>query len=223
MMTLASRRVTPTWRKRHEPTRLQSLAGGRGSGRRAGRPGRAGRGHAVLAAATPAWSLEADIAECCSCAIPCPCNFGHPTEKMCEGNRLIRITQGRVDGAALAGIDFLVSFSMRKWTRIYVSDALGEAQYAAFERILPLGVERVRLSVTRDAQTIRFATPASRVEMKLVAGLDGAPIRITGLPSPVFHDYVQYESVVHEHVSDGARWSHSGTNGFTSRMIAKSA
>jgi hypothetical protein len=152
---------------------------------------------------------------------------------MCEGNRLIRITQGRVDGAALAGIDFLVSFSMRKWTRIYVSDALGEAQYAAFERILPLaftkfaeisrGVERVRLSVTRDAQTIRFATPASRVEMKLVAGLDGAPIRITGLPSPVFHDYVQYESVVHEHVSDGARWSHSGTNGFTSRMIAKSA
>jgi len=190
-------------------------------------------GQAVLAAATPAWSLDADIAECCSCAIPCPCNFGHPTEKMCEGNRLIRITQGRVDGAALAGIDFLVSFSMRKWTRIYVSDALGEAQYAAFERILPLaftkfaeisrGVERVRLSVTRDAQTIRFATPASRVEMKLVAGLDGAPIRITGLPSPVFHDYVQYESVVHEHVSDGARWSHSGTNGFTSRMIAKSA
>ncbi len=188
---------------------------------------------AVRAAGTPAWALEADIAECCSCAIPCPCNFGRPTEKMCEGNRLIQITQGQVDGAALAGIDFLVSFSMRKWTRIYVSDALTDAQYAAFDRILPLafpkfldisrGIERVKLAVTRDAQVIRFTTPASSVEMKLVAGLDGAPIRITGLPSPVFHDYVQYESVVHEHVSDGARWSHSGTNGFTSRMIVKSA
>jgi len=188
---------------------------------------------AARAVGAPAWALEADIAECCSCAIPCPCNFGRPTKKMCEGNRLIQITQGQIDGADLAGIDFLVSFSMGKWTRIYVSDALADAQYAAFDRILPLAypkfleisrsIERVQLTVTREAGIIRFATPASRVEMTLVAGLDGVPIRITGLPSPVFHDYVQYESVVHEHVSEGARWSHSGTNGFTSRMIVKSA
>jgi len=188
---------------------------------------------AAFAAGTPAWALEADVAECCSCAIPCPCNFGRPTDKTCEGNRLIQIEQGQIDGLDLAGIDFLVSFEMRKWARFYVSDALSDAQYAAFERILPLafagfdkisrGVERVKLTVAREAALLRFSTPASNVEMKLVAGLDRAPIRITGLPSPVFHDYVQYESIVHEHRSEGASWSHSGTNGFTSRMIAKSA
>jgi len=188
---------------------------------------------AAHAADVPAWAFEADVAECCSCAIPCPCNFARPTEKRCDGNRLIQIREGQVGGAPLAGIDFLVTFWMGKWTRIYVSDALGEAQYAAFDRILPLAftkfkdlaksVERVKLDVAREADTIRFSSPASRVEMKLVAGLDGAPIRITGLPSPVFHDYVQYESVVHEHASGDERWSHTGTNGFTSRMIVESA
>lgn len=188
---------------------------------------------AALAADAPSWAFEADVAECCSCAIPCPCNFARPTDKRCDGNRLIQIREGEIEGAPLAGIDFLVSFWMGKWTRIYVSDALSAAQYDAFDRILPLAftkfkdlaksVERVKLEIVREAETIRFATPASRVEMKRVAGLNGAPIRITGLPSPVFHDYVQYESVVHEHASEGERWSHTGTNGFTSRMIVQAA
>lgn len=186
---------------------------------------------AVRAAEAAAWAFEADVAECCSCAIPCPCNFARPTDKRCDGNRLIQIREGQVGGAPLAGIDFLVTFWMGKWTRIYVSDALSTAQYAAFDRILPLAftkfkdlarsVERVKLEVVREEETIRFTTPASRVEMKRVAGLDGEPIRITGLPSPVFHDYVQYESVVHAHTSDGESWSHQGTNGFTSRMIVR--
>lgn len=185
----------------------------------------------VFATGSAAWAFEADVAECCSCAIPCPCNFARPTEKRCDGNRLIQIREGQVDGASLAGIDFLVTFWMGKWTRIYVSDALSEAQYTAFDSILPLAftkfrdlarsVERVKLEIDRAEEVIRFSTPASRVEMKRVAGLDGAPIRITGLPSPVFHDYVQYEAVVHEHSSEGERWSHQGTNGFTSRMIVQ--
>lgn len=184
------------------------------------------------AGGTTPWSVVADVAECCSCAIPCPCNFGRPTDKRCEGNRLIQIREGFVGDAGLAGTDFLVTFEMGEWARIYVSDALADAQHAAFERILPLAfsgfhkllrsTERVRLEVTRDADAVKFSTPASRVEMTRLAGLDGQPIRISGLPSPVFHDYVQYESVVHTHRSDGADWSHSGTNGFTSRMIARS-
>lgn len=187
----------------------------------------------ALAADAPAWAFEADVAECCSCAIPCPCNFARPTDKRCDGNRLIQIREGQVGGAPLAGIDFLVTFWMGKWTRIYVSDALSDAQFAAFDRILPLaftkfkdlalGITRVKLDIARGDDTIRFSVPDSRVEMKRVAGLDGAPIRITGLPSPVFHDYVQYESVVHEHASDGEQWSHKGTNGFTSRMIVRAA
>jgi hypothetical protein len=40
------------------------------------------------------------------------------------------------------------------------------------------------------------------------------------LDSPAFHDYVQYESVVHFHDSVDAQWSYSGTNGFRSEMRA---
>ena len=58
------------------------------------------------------------------------------------------------------------------------------------------------------------------VEMKPLAGLDGDRISINGLPSNVFHDYVQYESVRHVHKGPDREWSHSGTNGFTSRMLA---
>jgi hypothetical protein len=67
---------------------------------------------------------------------------------------------------------------------------------------------------------VRFSTPASVVEMKPLAGLDGGQITVSGLPSNVFHDYVQYESVRHTHKGDDRNWSYSGTNGFTSRMIA---
>ena len=67
---------------------------------------------------------------------------------------------------------------------------------------------------------VAFSTPASQVEMKPLAGLEGGRNSIDGLPSNAFHDYVQYESVKHVHEGPDRQWSHSGTNGFTSRMIA---
>ncbi|MGD9601548.1 MAG: DUF1326 domain-containing protein [Gammaproteobacteria bacterium] len=188
---------------------------------------------AARAATAPAWSVLADVAECCGCAIPCPCNFGRLTDKRCEGNRLIRIREGEFDGASLAGIDLLVAFEMRQWARIYVSDTVNDAQFATLEAALPFAftgfhkilrsLERVPLEVEARSDRMRFSTPDSTVEMTRMAGLDGAPIRITGLPSPAFHDYVQYEAVVHRHRRDGVDWSYQGTNGFTSVMRARSA
>lgn len=187
-------------------------------------------GSAGAADATSAWSLVANIAECCSCEIPCPCNFGRPTEIRCDGNRLIEITEGQVDGADLAGIRFLATFEMGKWTRIYVDERLDDAQTKACDAIMPLAfggflrlsrsVERVPLKVTRSSDLIAFSAPASEVEMKPLVGLGGGRITISGLPSDVFHDYVQYESVKHIHKGQDREWSHSGTNGFTSRMVA---
>jgi len=182
------------------------------------------------AKAQGAWSLVADLAECCSCAIPCPCNFGRPTQLRCDGNRLIEIVDGHVGERSLAGVRFVVSFEMGKWTRIYADAAMDAAQKAAFEAILPLAfagfqrgarsIEHVPVSVERSAGLIRFSTPASEVEMKPLVGLDGAPIRISGLPSNTFFDYVQYESVRHTHRDTDREWSYAGTNGFTSQMIA---
>ncbi|MCB1748190.1 MAG: DUF1326 domain-containing protein [Gammaproteobacteria bacterium] len=183
--------------------------------------------------AAAAWALEADVAECCSCAIPCPCNFGRPTDKQCLGNRLVRITRGQVGGADLAGIAFLATFDMGKWVRIELDDSLDAAHSAAFEAVFPLAFEgfhkgtvareRVPLKVTAGAGTLAWSTPTSAVEMKRLAGLDGKPITIANLPSPAFYDYTQYESVVHRHDSAQGRFDFSGTNGFTSRMVVAAA
>lgn len=183
-------------------------------------------------AAAPAWSFSANIAECCSCEIPCPCNFGRPTSLRCDGNRLIEIYEGKLNGADLTGIRFVVTFEMGKWTRIYVDDRLGDKQMEAFNSLMPLAfggflrqsrsVERVPMTVVRASELVKFSTPASTVEMKPLAGLNGGPISISGLPSNVFHDYVQYESVKHVHKGPDREWSHTGTNGFVSRMLASS-
>jgi hypothetical protein len=182
--------------------------------------------------AAPTWSFSANVAECCSCEIPCPCNFGRATSLRCDGNRLIEIYEGNVNGADLAGIRFLVTFEMGKWTRIYVDENLDDLQMDAFDILMPLAfggfsrlsrsVERVPITVVRTSELIEFSTPASKVEMKPLVGLDGSPIMISGLPSNAFHDYVQYESVRHVHNGPDREWSHSGTNGFISRMLASS-
>lgn len=174
------------------------------------------------------WSLMADLAECCSCAIPCSCNFGRPTELRCDGNRLIQIREGQFEGADLAGINFLVTFLMGSWTRIHIDDSMSDAQFAAFEKMFPVAFAgfdrmarskaRVPLDIERTDTILRFSVPESSVEMKLLPGLDGNPIAINGLPNQAYYDYVQYESVVHRHESADASWRYAGTNGFTSVM-----
>jgi len=182
------------------------------------------------ALADTAWSLEADVAECCSCEIPCPCNFGIGTKMRCDGNRLIEITKGHAGDHDLKGVRFLVTFVMGKWSRIYVDDALSESQMQAFNAILPLAfagfknqsrsIETVSLTVNRTDDLLTYSTPASKVEMKPLLGMDGGLIKVDGLPSKAFYDYVQYQSVVHTHQGPDLAWSHTGTNGFTSRMLA---
>ena len=127
-------------------------------GRRTGGPGRAGgqwwgrsrRGLSLSAggerccpiqlylsgnpprAAEPRWHLTATVAESCSCTVSCPCNFGgEPTKNPCEGNRLIAIKSGNYEDVDLSGVSFLVTFTMRSWSKIYVSDKVSDRQMAA--------------------------------------------------------------------------------------------
>ena len=86
---------------------------------------------------TPAWAVRADVAETCSCPVSCPCNFGTPTQAVCHGTRLIEIKDGRYGGIDLSGIAFAVTFRMGQWARIYVKDAITDAQMKAFEGLLP--------------------------------------------------------------------------------------
>lgn len=183
----------------------------------------------VVAATDSSWTVVADIAESCSCEIPCPCNFGRPTDLVYEGSRLIQIKSGTIDGADLAGIAFVVSFEMRTWAKIYLEESLSDEQVEAFNKILPIAfngfkklmksMERAPIAVERTADKVRFSVPESTVEIAIVRGLDGKAITVDNLPSPVLRNYTQFESVIHRHQSSEAEFSYSGTNGFTSKMI----
>jgi hypothetical protein len=180
-------------------------------------------------AAAPSWHVTATVAESCSCTISCPCNFGgEPNRNPCEGNRLIAIKSGHYENVDLSGVSFLVTFTMRSWSKIYVSDKVTAAQQQAVEALLPIafaGFHRGMLSLTKAPITmditekrVTFAGPESSVEMEVMRGFDGKSVKILNLPNPAYQDYTQYRSVSHRHASDKAAWNHSGTNGFTSTM-----
>src|SRR5262249_48957373 len=79
--------------------------------------------------------------------------------------------------------------------------------------------------ITMDVteKKVKFSGPESSVEMDVMTGFGGKPVKISNLPNPAYQDYTQYKSISHTHSSDKAKWSHSGTNGFTSTMDVGSA
>lgn len=179
-------------------------------------------------AQTPDWRLSAMVAESCSCAIACRCNFGgEPDGGHCEGNRIISIEQGHYQGVDLAGVQVLVTFQMRTWSKIYISEKVSEAQMQAVEALMPLafaGFHKGMLSFTKAPITmdvtptrVRFSGPESSVEMEVMKGFNGQAVTVSNLPSAVFQNYTQFRSVAHTHTSATHTWKHAGTNGFTSR------
>ena len=176
----------------------------------------------------PIWKLTATVAESCSCTVSCPCNFGgEPSRMPCEGNRMISIEHGSYDSVDLAGVQLLVTFSMRNWSKIYVSDKVSDRQMKAVEALLPLafaGFRKGMLSFTKAPITmeatesrVKFSGPESAVEMEVMKGFNGKAVKVMNLPSAVFQHYTQFRSVSHTHSSAAHAWSHKGTNGFTSK------
>jgi hypothetical protein len=185
-------------------------------------------------AAAPNWHITATVAESCSCKVSCPCNFGgEPNRNPCEGNRLIAIKSGHYEGVDLAGVSFLVTFTMRTWSKVYVSDKVSEQQMAAVEALMPIafaGFHRGMLSFTKAPITmnitesrVTFSGPESSVVMDVMKGFGDKPVQILNLPNPAYQGYTQFRSVSHTHTSSNHTWSHTGTNGFTSTMDLGSA
>lgn len=177
------------------------------------------------------WQLTATVAESCSCTVSCPCNFGgEPSRMPCEGNRFITIDKGHYQDVDLAGVQLLVTFNMRNWSKIYVSDRVSERQMNAVEAMLPLafaGFHKGMLSFTKAPITmeatesrVRFSGPDSSVDMEVIKGFNGQAIKVHNLPSAVFQDYTQFRSVSHTHSTTAHTWSHKDTNGFTSTWSA---
>ena len=176
------------------------------------------------------WHVTADVAESCSCDVSCPCNFGSsPTHDFCHGNRLYQITKGHHGDTDVSGLDLMVTFSMGEWSKLYVSDKASDAQMEALERLTPhflggfqragiLSTQRVPLFVERTADKVKFSVPDSSVEMDVMKGFNGQPVKVLNLPSSTFQDYTQYKSVDHRHSGDDKAFQYSGTTGFTSKL-----
>lgn len=186
-----------------------------------------------MRAQTPSWRLSATVAESCSCTISCPCNFGgRPNRNPCEGNRMISIDSGRYGDTDLAGVQFLVTFEMGTWSKIYVSDKVSAAQQKAVEALLPLAFagfhkgmlsfSKVPITMEINDSRVRFSTPESAVDMEVVRGMNGQAIKIMNLPGVALQNYTQFKSVSHTHTSATHNWKHSGTNGFVSKMDVQS-
>ena len=184
-------------------------------------------------AQTPAWNLSATVAESCSCTISCPCNFGGAPNRMpCEGNRMISIDSGRYGDVDLAGVQFLVTFTMSSWSKIYVSDKVTPAQEKAVEALLPLAFagfhkgmlsfSKVPIAMTVTDARVLFSTPESSVDMEVVRGYNGQAIKILNLPGAALQNYTQFKSVLHQHTSATHTWKHAGTNGFVSTLTVAS-
>jgi hypothetical protein len=176
------------------------------------------------------WSIQADLAEGCSCDPGCPCVFGSsPTHDFCEGSRLVEIKKGHYGDVKLDGVTAVISFRMGEWAKYYVSDQASDQQAkaaerlrsAAFETIASWGVvssEKVAVNVEHSKDQVKFSSPSSTVEIEVMKGRDGQPIQVQNLPMPGGLDYTQHKTVVNSHETKTASFSHSGTHGFTSRI-----
>src|SRR4029077_13176997 len=100
---------------------------------------------------------------------------------------------GHYEDVSLAGVTFLVTFTMREWAKIYVSDTVSPRQMEAVEALPPIafaGFHRGMLSFTKapitmniTAKKVTFSGPESSVEMDVMAGFEGKPVQILNLPN----------------------------------------
>jgi hypothetical protein len=179
------------------------------------------------APSSPDWHITATVAESCSCTVSCPCNFGgNPNRMPCQGNRLISIGKGHFGDVDLSGVSFLITFEMRGWSKIYVSDRVSDRQNAAVEALLPiafagfragmLSLQKAPITMEITDTRVRFSGPESSVDMEVMKGFGGKPVKVLNLPSPAYQDYTQFRSVTHQHTAADHAFTYTGTNGFTS-------
>lgn len=182
------------------------------------------------------WSLTGNLAETCCCQPACPCVFNSaPTLGHCEGNSLFEIEEGRYGDVSVDGLTALFTYRFGEWIRLYVDERATDEQMDAIARLLNQpntfgglfggvelrSVERADISVARTPTSIAFSVPDAKVEMEVLAGPDGTPVRIENLSIPWFvNGYEQYKTVALTHERDGESFEYSGTNGATSRVEA---
>jgi len=182
------------------------------------------------------WAVEADYIDACNCKPACPCLYGSPsTEHSCQGATLVDIKQGRFEDVTLDGVRVVAVYRGGDWIKFYVGDNASDAQADAVVKLLPsledffaisnvIEVKRVPVSLTREGDRVRFSVPNTTVDIELMRGAGGLPIKTDGLPHPDFGkappylEHTQYRTVELEHQGGEQQFSFSGTNAFSARI-----
>ena len=83
-------------------------------------------------------------------------------------------------------------------------------------------MEKTKISVERTADRVKFSVPSSTVEVEMMKGFDGKPIKVQNLPLPMSQDYTLYKSISNIHHGNEQSFNHSGTSASVSRLSATS-
>lgn len=184
------------------------------------------------------WALKGDVAETCCCQAACPCVFNSaPTLGHCEGSTLFEIEEGNFGDVDVDGLNVVMTYRFGEWLRLYIDEHATDEQAAAVVNVLNqdttfgsffagdaklLSAEQTKVSVEKSKSRIRFSVPDSKVDMEVMEGQDGKPIRIENLTVPYFlNGYTQYTARTTSHQRGGTEFSYSGTNGATSHVDAR--
>lgn len=188
----------------------------------------------ALSAGAQQWAIKGDRVKSCSCNAACPCPFGSsPTLGHCDSVELVEIKEGYYGDVRLDGISVVNTHRFKEWVKYYVSENATDEQVKAVEPLMAvvlehpakekvLSTEKVPVSIERTATKVKFSVPASTVEIEIMKGRDGKPIKIQNLPGSYNIDYTQYKSITLSHHSKDKEFSYSGTNGATSKIEAMS-
>jgi hypothetical protein len=191
----------------------------------------------VVTSGAEEWAVKADYAESCSCNPSCPCTYGSaPTLGHCTGASLLEIKKGHYGDVPLDGITVVSTFSVGDWVKYSISDGANNEQVKAAEQLMPnlfgyhknakvLSSGKAPVSVERTATNVKYSVPSTTVEIAMMKGYDGGPIRlqnipVQGFPAPKMIDAVQYKSVKLNHQGTDKEFSYTGTNGYTGRLDA---
>ena len=187
------------------------------------------------AESNPAWAVKATWTDSCSCKVSCPCLFGtNPTEGYCQGVSHLQIEAGNYGDVTLDGLAVVSTHDIGKWAKIYVSDTANPKQVEALAALMPKvfpflakgsikKVETVPVTMEHGDKTVKFSVPGTTVELALLEGADGQPIKLQNLPAkgtpfPPIHDHTQYISILMEHKDADDSFSWSERNGFVSKV-----
>ncbi len=137
----------------------------------------------------------------------------------------------------LDGISVVTAFSLGKWLKIYINENATDEQAKALLELLKLkptfgllysgkseilSQEKAPISIEKTSTKVKFSVPASMVEIEMMKGQGGKPIKIQNLSLPFMDDHTQYKSILVSHKSEDKEFKHSGTNGLTASINASS-